>query len=202
MQPSKIFFQISNISWAFGSPPWPLNRRVHAKSLQSCPTLCDPKDRSLPGSSVHRILQARILEWSGLLCPSSRASSRLRDEAHVLSPALAGRFFTSNATWEALGLLIKPGHLAPPHLQTCRLPQQVQLQDHPPKMVQGILIWATWASLVAQTVKNRPAMQETWVRSLGWEDLLEKGMATHSSIPWTEEPGGLQSTGLQRVRHN
>ena len=57
---------------------------------------------------------------------------------------------------------------------------------------------------VAQTVKNLPAMQETWVQSLGWEDLLEKGMATHSSIlawriPWTEEPGGLQSTGSQRT---
>ena len=53
-------------------------------------------------------------------------------------------------------------------------------------------------------VKNLPAMQETWVRSLGQEDPLEKGMATHYSIPawripWTEEPGGLQSTGLQRV---
>ena len=61
------------------------------------------------------------------------------------------------------------------------------------------------ASLVAQMVKNLPAMQETQVQSLGPEDLLEKGMATHSSIlawriPWTEEPGGLQSMGLQRVR--
>ena len=56
-------------------------------------------------------------------------------------------------------------------------------------------------------VKNLPAMQETWVRSLDWEDLLEKEMATHSSIlackiPWTEEPGGLQSMGSQRVRHS
>ena len=53
-----------------------------------------------------------------------------------------------------------------------------------------------WASLVAQSIKNLPAMQETQVQSLGWEDPLEKGMATHSSIlawriPWTEEPGGL-----------
>ena len=59
-----------------------------------------------------------------------------------------------------------------------------------------------WASLVAQMVKNLPAMQETWVQSLGWEDPLEKGMATHSSIlawtvPWTEASGGLQSMGLQ-----
>ena len=54
-----------------------------------------------------------------------------------------------------------------------------------------------WTSQVAQTVKNLPATQETWVVSLGWEDPLEEGMATHSSIPawrspWTEEPGGLQ----------
>ena len=58
---------------------------------------------------------------------------------------------------------------------------------------------------MAQMVKNLPAMWETRVRSLGWEDPLEKEMATHSSIlawtiPWTEEPSGLQSTGLQRVR--
>ena len=60
--------------------------------------------------------------------------------------------------------------------------------------------------LVAQMINNLPAMQETWVWSLGWEDPLEKGMATHSSIlvwriPWTEETGGLQSAGLHRVKH-
>ena len=62
-------------------------------------------------------------------------------------------------------------------------------------------------SLVAQRVKRLPAMRETWVRSLGWEDALEKEMATHSStlawkILWTEEPGGLQFLGSQRVGHN
>ena len=56
-------------------------------------------------------------------------------------------------------------------------------------------------------VKNLPAMQETQVRSLGQEDTLEEGVATYSSVlalrnPWTEEPGGLQSTGSQRVRHD
>ena len=56
-------------------------------------------------------------------------------------------------------------------------------------------------------VKNLPAVQETWVPSLGWKDPLEKGMATHSSIlawkiPWTEEPNGLQSMGSQRVIHD
>ena len=63
------------------------------------------------------------------------------------------------------------------------------------------------ASVVAQMVKNLPAMEETWVRSLGWEDPLAKGMATHSTIlawiiPWTEEPNGLKSTGWQRVSHD
>ena len=56
-------------------------------------------------------------------------------------------------------------------------------------------------------VKRLSTMRETWVRALGWEDPLEKEMATHSrtiawKIPWTEEPGRLQSTGLQRVRHD
>ena len=64
-----------------------------------------------------------------------------------------------------------------------------------------------WTSLVTQTVKHLLTMQETWVQSLGQEDLLEKEMATHSSIlawkiPWTEKPGRVQSVGLQRVRHN
>ena len=71
----------------------------------------------------------------------------------------------------------------------------------------GYLLQYSWASLVAQLVKNLPAMQETLVRSLGQEDPLEMEMATHSSIlawriPWTEEPGGLQPRGLQRVRHD
>ena len=61
--------------------------------------------------------------------------------------------------------------------------------------------------MVAQTVKSLPAMLETWVQSLGGEEPLERGTATHSSIlawriSWTEEPGGLQSMGFQRVRHN
>ena len=63
------------------------------------------------------------------------------------------------------------------------------------------------ASLVAQLVNNPPTVQETWVRSLGQEDSLKKEMATLSGIlawriPWTEVPGGLQSIGSQRVRHD
>ena len=69
--------------------------------------------------------------------------------------------------------------------------------------------WASlsWTSLAAQMVKSPPAMQETQVQSLGQQDPLEKGMATHFSIlawriPWTEEPGGLVSMGSQRVGHD
>ena len=65
---------------------------------------------------------------------------------------------------------------------------------------QTVAPWIIWTSLVAQLLKNLPAVRETWVRSLGWEDPLEKEMATHSSILawrilWTEELGGLQSMG-------
>ena len=67
-------------------------------------------------------------------------------------------------------------------------------------VVDCFMLHNQWASLMAQLVKNPPAMQETWVQSLGWEDLLEEGMETHSSIlawriPWTEEPDELSSMG-------
>ena len=71
----------------------------------------------------------------------------------------------------------------------------------------GYTLQYSWASLVAQMVKHLPAMQETWVQSLGWEDPLEEVMATHSSILawrilWAEEPGGLQSLGSHGVEHD
>ena len=71
----------------------------------------------------------------------------------------------------------------------------------------GYPLQYSWASLVSQMVKNPPPMWETWVWSLGWEQPLEKGTMTHSSIlawriPWTEEPSRLQSMGSQGVRHN
>ena len=79
-------------------------------------------------------------------------------------------------------------------LAWARVPSRMGM-DKPPKVL-------LWASLVAQLVKNLPAMQETWVRPLGWEDPLEKEMATHSNIlawriPWTEETSRLQSLGSQ-----
>ena len=73
--------------------------------------------------------------------------------------------------------------------------------------IRAVIHSINWTSLVAQMVKHLPAVQETWVWSLGWEDPLEKGMASHAStlawaILWIEEPGRLQSMGLQRVRHD
>ena len=75
------------------------------------------------------------------------------------------------------------------------------------KMDELMLLCCHQGSLVAQMVKNLPAVQEIWVWSLGWKDPLEKGMGTHSSIlswrvPWTEEPGELRPVGSQRIGHN
>ena len=89
-------------------------------------------------------------------------------------------------------------------------PSNAQEPKFPIWPIPGISFWiilSHWASLVAQRLKHLPAMQETRVLSLGWEDPLEKEMTTHSSIlawriPWREEPGRLQSTGSQRVRHD
>ena len=114
--------------------------------------------------------------WSGLPCP---APGNLPDPgikpSFLMSPALAGRFFTTSATREARSFLV--GSLN------------------------------VWASLVVQIVKNLLIMQEARVRSLSWEDPLEKGMAPHSStlawkIPWMEEPDRWQSMGSLRVGHD
>ena len=112
----------------------PFHSPMHENEVaQLCPTCSDPMHCSLPGSSIHRIFQARVLEWGAIA-------------------------------------------------------------------FSGVPVYAKliWAPLVAQTVKNLRVMQETQVRSLGREDPLEKGKATHFSnvaweILWTEEPGGLRS---------
>ena len=107
--------------------------------IQLCPALFDPIDYSPPGSSLHGILQGRILEWVAI--PFSWGSSQLRNRTHVSS------------------------------------------------------LQYPWSSLVSQLVKNPPAMQETSVRSLNWEDPLEKGKATHCSIlAWRIHPWGSQES--------
>ena len=82
---------------------------------------------------------------------------------------------------------------------------RIGISSHP--LITDTVNFCDKTSQVAQMVKCLPPMRETWVRSLGWEDLLEKEMATHSSIltwriPGTEEPGRLRSMGSQRVGHD
>ena len=134
-------------------PKWPpdISKCVCAKSLHSCLTLCDSTDCSLPGSSVHGILQARILE--GVAISYSRGSSQCKNRTHVSHIYLH---------WQAGSLLPAP-------------PGQ--------PLISNIYTYIdSCLSLVAQMVKHRPPMWETQVPSLGWEDPLEKEMATHSSI--------------------
>ena len=123
--------------------------------------------------------------------PPGDLSDPETEPVSLMSPALAGRFFTTSTIWEALKVLIT--YLRADQDGGCRVTPICLENLH-------ILMFV----MVTQMVKNLPALQETWVRSLGWEDPLEEGMATHSSIlawetPWTEEPRGLQSTGSQRV---
>ena len=126
----------------------------------SCLTLCDPMD-----CIVHGILQARMLEWVAF--PFSRRSSQPRDRTQD-SCITAGKESTCNvgdsSSIPGLGRSAGEGI--------------------------GYPLQSSWAALVVSLVKNPPVLQKTRVQSLGWEDLLEKGKATHSSIlawriPWT-----------------
>ena len=154
---------------------------------QSCLTLWDSMDCSLPGSSVHGIFQARILGW--VFTSYSRGSSWPRDWTYISCISNTGRQTLYHCTTLYFCLKeIKHRITYDPKIQCVQLNwKQVLIQrDFPSGTV----------------IRNPPTKQETWVCSLGQEDPLEKEMATHSStlawkIPWTEEPGGLQSMGLQ-----
>ena len=142
---------------------------------QSCPTLCDPMNRSTPGLPVHQ----QLLEFT---------------ETHVHRVSDA----------------IQPSHPLSSPSPPAPNPSQHQSLFQRVNSLHEVAVTKTGASWMAHRVKNLPAMQETqemWVPSLGWEDPLEEEMATHSSIlvweiPWTEEPGGLQSMRLKRLGHD
>ena len=92
--------------------------RVHAQPLQSCPTLCDPVDCSPPGSSVHGILLARILEWVAM--PSYSGSSRPRDQTHVSYISCIGMWVLYHYTWEShKDIYIRKDHLSVPSKLDC-----------------------------------------------------------------------------------
>ena len=82
---------------------------VCAKSLQSCPTLCDPMDCSLPGSSVHKIFQARTLEWVAISSSSDLPNPGIEPES-LMSSVLAAGFFTTSATWKAYNVITNRYH--------------------------------------------------------------------------------------------
>ena len=144
-------------------------------------------DCSPPASSVHGILQAGIQEW--VVIPFSRVSSWPRDQTQVSHTV--GRFFTVWATRKIQLLAFCP--LTPMGLpwllrgkeSTCNAgdPSSILKLGRSPGEGIGYPFQYYWTSLVAQLVKNPPAMQETWVWFLIWEDPLEKGKATHFFWP-------------------
>ena len=156
--------------------------KSESEVAHSCPTLSNLVDCSLPGSSAHGIFQARVLEWGAI------AFSKDPSENHQFSSSpQKGNGGKSSKTGSSLNGNQIRGHT---------LIFLLQFHDSSPR-----------TSLVAQTVKRLPTMRETQVQSLGQEDPLQKGMATHSStlawkIPWVEEPGRLQSMGLQTVGYD
>ena len=135
-------------------------------------TTFDPMNCSSLGSSVHGFSQARILESIAMPSPEDLPDPKIEPMSHYISfwgfpDSSVGKEFTCNAGDPAL----IPG------------------SGRSPGEVLGYPIQYSWASLATQLVKTLPAMWETWVRSLGWEEPLEKGKATHSSIltwriPW------------------
>ena len=189
---------------------------------QTYPTLRDPVDCSLTGSSFHGIFWARILEWvaisfsKGLSQPGIEPwSPALLEDSLLFEPkppiSLLGIFRREKET------CVLKKHLETDicsnfiHNSKTRSNPNICQQLNNPNIRQ-IVVYSyntiklgfpgNWAYLVAQTVKNLPAVQETQIQSTGQEDPLEKGIASHSSIltwriPWTKEPGGLQSKGLQ-----
>ena len=173
---------------------WKNKTAAAARSLLSCPTLCNPIDGRPPGSPVPGILQARTQEWIAISFSNAwiwkvklKSLSRVRLFATpwtVAQQAPPSMGFSRQEYWNGLPFLLQgifPTQEWKPHLH-CR--QTLYHLSH-----------------------YALAMQEIPVRSLGQEDPLEKGLATHSSIlawevPWTEEPVGLQSMGSQRVGHD
>ena len=164
--------------------------------------------------------------WSGLpFSPPGDLSHPGIKPTPLASPALVGRLFTTKKQIQSMSesdTLSSSKNFAP---QTTYIIPDPKRWQHPAEYLRTEYFTSTWfpafmkhavdyvsiphlvSSLVAQRLKRLPATQETWVRSLGWEDPLEKEMAPHSSIlawriPWMEEPGRLQSTGSQRVGHD
>ena len=203
---------------------------MHAKLLQSCPTLWDPMEYSPPGSSVHGIFQQEY--WIGFPFPPPGylPEPGIQLES-LMAPALVGGFSTTEPPGKPHNagylLLTSVGEVAvicvqttfwevstPPEPNSITLSLQREqcccpsLKPGPAELsALNILIRFPQVScfLGDSVVKNLSGAQETWVQSLGWEDLIKKEVATHCSTlawekPMDREPGGLQSMGFQKVR--
>ena len=121
--------------------------------------------------------------WSGLpFSPPETLTKPGTEPTSLKSPALASSFFTTSTTWEAYVSMISWDKFL--FLSTCNAGDPCSIPGSGRSAAEGIgyPLQYSWASLLAQLIKNLPAMRETWVWSLGWEDPLEKGKATHSSI--------------------
>ena len=171
-----------------------------AKPLQSCPTLCDLIDGSPPGSPVPGILQARTLEWVAISFSSAwkwklkvkvkvKSCPTLSDPMDCSLPGSSthGIFQARVLEWGDIAfsiILLGFPHSSVGKESTCNAgdPGSIPGLGRSPGERIGYPLQYAWASLVAQLVKNLSAMWETWVWSLGWEDLLEKGKVTHYSI--------------------
>ena len=185
-----------------------------------------PHELCLPGSSVHGILQARILELVAI--SDSRGSSWPKGLTRISCVSCIGQHVLYHwATWETLFLIISVlsvlslicGQIIQMFLRVLIHTDHLSFRTSTiclPLIYRSTFFTACYQNLVLlsntlfksspgdSAVKNLPSMQEMQIWSLGQKDLLEEGMATHSSIlawriPWTEEPGRLQSTGSQRV---
>ena len=171
---------------------------------QSCPTLCDPMECSLPGSSVSGILQAGILEWvpspGDLPNPGIEPGSPVLQANALLSepPGKSIRGLNYHQFDFQINFLLVSLEGPPMWITFLRF-LALGFQLGLPNQKQGLFSWLR--------VNNLLTMQEIQVYCLSQENPLHEDMATHSSIlawriPWTEEPGGLSSVGLPRVIHN
>ena len=185
--------------------------------VQSCLTLCNSTDCSLPGPSVHGDSPGKNTRVG---CHALLQGNLPNPGMEPRSPTLQANSLPSeppgkpkNTGVGSLSLLsgtFSTQELNQGLLHCRKILYQLSYQGNPNYIYILPRWWIymyVWASLVAQLIKSLPAMQETWVWSLSWEDPLEKGMATHFSIlawriPWTEKPGGLQSMGSKRVGHD
>ena len=184
---------------------------------QSCPTLSDPMDCSPPGSSVHGIFQARVLEWGAIAlsgsvsqsCPNLCDLMDCSRQAPLMSPALAGGFFNHYHHLRSPFYTQDFPDSSADEESACNAEDSSSIpgSGRSPGEGTGYPLPYSWTSLVVQSVKNPPAKQVTWfdlwVGKIPWRRAWQPTPAfLPGDSPWTGEPGMLWSMVLQTVGHN